>query len=243
MRHGPPVHNVQASAVARWPDVLAQSGSMERKGAYAPLHHGEYCFDAPYITHMFVVQEKYYGIKHGVLYEILMILSCDLTGFGMAGFCRGLTVKPASMIWPQNLVTCTLMNTLHAEEERETGGTSRPKFFSYILLGSFVFYFFPGMRIYLKGMVDSLLFFYRFHIYRSVDVLPGMLDMARKRDGKPVVRGIQRTGDGASDIRLGTNLMGWKSADDPLVDTRKHICEFRSDPVDRGPDRLLNQRQ
>lgn len=101
----------------------------------------------PYITHMFVVQGKYYGIKHGFWYEILMVLSCDVTGFGMAGFCRGLTVKPASMLWPQNLVTCALMNTLHAEEEKETGGTSKPKFFSYILLGSFVFYFFPGMRI------------------------------------------------------------------------------------------------
>ena len=100
----------------------------------------------PYITHMFAVQEKYYGIKRGVWYEILMVLSCDLTGFGMAGFCRGLTVKPASMVWPQNLVTSALMNTLHAEEERETGGTSRPRFFSYIFLGSFVFYFFPGTK-------------------------------------------------------------------------------------------------
>ena len=197
----------------------------------------------PYITHMFVVQEKYYGIKHGVWYEVLMILSGDMIGFGMAGFCRGLTVKPASMIWPQNLVTCALMNTLHAEEERETGGTSRPRFFSYILLGSFVFYFFPGMRIYLKGMVCSLLVLCRIHIYRFVDVLLGMLDMARERDGQPIVRGIQWTGDGAFDIRLGANLMGWEPADDPLVDTCERVCEFCCDPVDRGPDRLLHQRQ
>ena len=103
----------------------------------------------PYITYMFVVQEKYYRVKYGVWYEILMVLSCDVTGLGMAGFCRRLIVKPASMLWPQNLATYALMNTLHAEEERETGRTSRPRFFGYIFLGSFVFHFFPGIRIHL----------------------------------------------------------------------------------------------
>ena len=106
---------------------------------------------SPFINAMFVVQEKYYGVRNGIWYEILMVLSCDVTGLGLAGLCRGLVVKPASMIWPDNLVTCVLMNTLHAEEERETGRISRPKFFLYILLGSFVYYFFPGMRLYLEG--------------------------------------------------------------------------------------------
>ena len=104
----------------------------------------------PFMFDMFVAQEKYYGVNNGIWYDILMVLSCDATGFGMAGVCRSLVVKPASMIWPQNLVTCALLNTLHAEEEKETGGTSRMKFFSYILLGSFVYYFFPGMRVYLE---------------------------------------------------------------------------------------------
>jgi len=198
----------------------------------------------PYITYMFVVQESYYGIKNGVWYEILMVLSCDLTGFGLAGFCRGLTVKSASMIWPQNLVTCALMNTLHAEEEKETGGTSRPRFFGYILLGAFVFYFFPGMRTYLYEMtVNSLFVFRRFHIYRSVDVLLGMLDLAKERAGQPIIWGNQRTGDGASDLRLGTNFVGWESTDDPLVDTRKRVCQLRCDPVDHRPDHLLYQCQ
>jgi OPT family oligopeptide transporter len=104
----------------------------------------------PFINAMFVVQEKYYGVRNGIWYEILMILSCDVTGLGLAGLCRALVVKPASMIWPDTLVTCVLMNTLHAEEERETRRISRPKFFLYILLGSFVYYFFPGMRLYLE---------------------------------------------------------------------------------------------
>ena len=197
----------------------------------------------PYITHIFVVEEKYFGIRHGVWYETLMVLSCDMIGLVMAGFCRGLTVKSASMLWPQNLVTYTLMNTLHAEQERETGGTNRLGVFSHIFPGSFVFYFFPGMRIYLKGMSRLILRLCRFHIYCSVDVLLDMLDMARERDDQPIVRGIQWTGDGPSDLRLGTNLMGRESANDPLVDAGEHLYEFRRDPVDYGPDRLLYQRQ
>jgi len=46
MCHGPAVHNVQASAVVGWPNVLVQSGSMECERAHTPLHYGEYCLDA-----------------------------------------------------------------------------------------------------------------------------------------------------------------------------------------------------
>jgi hypothetical protein len=70
-----------------------------------------------------------------------------------------------------------------------------------------------------------------------------MLDMAQERDGQSTVRGIQRIGDGDPDIRLDTNHMGCKSADDPMVGTRECFCEFRRDPVDLGPDSLLHKRQ
>jgi len=92
-------------------------------------------------------------------------------------------------------------------------------------------------------MANSLTVFCRFHIYWPVDVLMGLLDMAGECYGQPVVRGVQRSGNGALDVRLGTNLVGWKSADDPLVDARERVCELRRDPVDRAPDRLLYQRQ
>ena len=70
--------------------------------------------------------------------------SQDLMGIGLAGLCRGFTVKTASMIWLDNLVACTLLNTLHAEEERETGEMSRLKLFLYLATGSFLWYFIPG---------------------------------------------------------------------------------------------------
>ena len=98
----------------------------------------------PYVAHVFVVAEKYYGVTHGVWFELLLVLSRDLTGIGLAGLCRGFTVKAASMIWPQNLVVCTFLNALHAEEEREDGEMSRPRLFLYLVIGSFLWYFLPG---------------------------------------------------------------------------------------------------
>ena len=92
-------------------------------------------------------------------------------------------------------------------------------------------------------MVNLLLVSCRFHIYCSVDVLLGVLDMAEERDGQPIVWGIQWTRDGAPNIRLGSNHVGWKSVDDSLVGTPEHIWELRRDPVDRGPHCLLYQRQ
>ena len=51
------------------------------------------------------------------------------------------------MIWPTNLVTCALFNTLHSQHYSgmgTRGGISRERFFLYVFIGSFVWYFFPG---------------------------------------------------------------------------------------------------
>ena len=70
-----------------------------------------------------------------------------------------------------------------------------------------------------------------------------MLDMAKERDGQPVVWGIQRLGDGDPHIRLWTNRVDRESADDLLVGAPEPIRKLRYDPVDRGPHPLLHQRQ
>ena len=97
-----------------------------------------------YVMNAIVVADKYYGLSFGPGFEILLLLSTTLTGFGFAGLCRRLLVKPASMIWPQNLVSCALLNTLHAEEDDRTTGISRYKFFIYAMIGAFLWMFLPG---------------------------------------------------------------------------------------------------
>jgi hypothetical protein len=73
------------------------------------------------------------------------MLATQLTGFGLAGVCRRYLVWPASMIWPQNLVVCTLLNTLHAEDDESgTGGMTRYRFFVWVSIAAFAWQFLPG---------------------------------------------------------------------------------------------------
>ncbi|TDL23079.1 OPT oligopeptide transporter [Rickenella mellea] len=99
----------------------------------------------PYALNALVVSEYYYGIHHGFWFNLVLVLGTQLTGFGLAGLCRRFLVWPASMVWPQNLVACTLLNTLHAEEDAEWGtrAVSRYRFYVVASVAAFFFYFLP----------------------------------------------------------------------------------------------------
>lgn len=95
-------------------------------------------------------------------------MSTQLIGFSIGGIARRFLVQPPSMstytifrlsfrinihanpyysVWPYNLVTCALFNTLHAQRYAgmgNRGGITRERFFIYAFLGSFAWYFFPG---------------------------------------------------------------------------------------------------
>ena len=98
----------------------------------------------PYAINAIVVMQVYYGIDMGFWFSICLVLATQLTGFSLAGLCRRFLVWPASMVWPQNLVACTLLNTLHAEDDEGNGGLSRFRYFSYVITGAFFWYFLPG---------------------------------------------------------------------------------------------------
>jgi hypothetical protein len=109
---------------------------------------------SPYALNAVVVSEKYYSIEFGYWFALTLVLATQLTGFGLAGMCRRFLVWPASMVWPQNLVACTLLNTLHAEDEDDGigigigpyrgKGMSRYRFFMIVLIASFIYCFLPG---------------------------------------------------------------------------------------------------
>ena len=97
----------------------------------------------------------------GYWFSLALVLATQLTGFGLAGLCQRFLVWPASMIWPQNLVACTLLNTLHAEDEDDgigmyggilgsgTKGMTRLRFFLITMTASFFFFFLPGASLFL----------------------------------------------------------------------------------------------
>ncbi|THH21063.1 hypothetical protein EUX98_g8459 [Antrodiella citrinella] len=98
----------------------------------------------PYALFTVVVAEFNYGDKLGYGFAATLVLATQMTGFGLAGMSRKFLVWPASMLWPQNLVTCTILNTFHAEEDSDRGGLTRYRYFVYVGIAAFCFFFLPG---------------------------------------------------------------------------------------------------
>ncbi|KAJ6629806.1 OPT oligopeptide transporter protein-domain-containing protein [Mycena sp. CBHHK59/15] len=100
-----------------------------------------------YATDIVAVQRVYYDQTFSFGYQWMVVMSTQLIGFSIGGIARRFLVQPPSMIWPYNLVTCALFNTLHAQQYAgvgSRGGFSREKFF-YIAFGiGTVWYLVPG---------------------------------------------------------------------------------------------------
>jgi OPT family small oligopeptide transporter len=100
-----------------------------------------------YATDIVAVQRVYYNQIYNFSYQWMVVMSTQLIGFSIGGIARRFLVQPPSMIWPANLVTCALFNTLHAQQYAgmgKRGGISRERFFLYCFIGSTSWYFFPG---------------------------------------------------------------------------------------------------
>ncbi|KAK6527554.1 hypothetical protein TWF694_004537 [Orbilia ellipsospora] len=100
-----------------------------------------------YATDIFLAQITRYKFDFGWGFAILLTLSTQCLGFGLAGMCRRFLVWPAAMIWPGTLVESTLFNTLHDQpKDVEANGwkISRQRFLMYALIGSFCWYWVPG---------------------------------------------------------------------------------------------------
>jgi len=120
----------------------------------------------PYALNAIVVSEVYYDIHLNYWFSLTFCLATQLTGFGLAGLCRRFLVWPASMVWPSNLVACTLLNTLHAEDDDDgigmyggpsegKRGMSRYKFFLVTTSISVVWFFLPGASFLYSNKYNS----------------------------------------------------------------------------------------
>lgn len=86
-----------------------------------------------------------FDLKPG--FSVLVVLCCQMLGFGVAGLSSPWLIEPASIIWPQVLSNCALLSTLHSRANAVANGwrISRLRFFMYAMVGAGVWYFFPGL--------------------------------------------------------------------------------------------------
>ncbi|EIW77497.1 OPT oligopeptide transporter [Coniophora puteana RWD-64-598 SS2] len=104
-------------------------------------------WQSAYATDIIAVQRVYYNQIFNFSYQWMLVISTQLIGFSLGGIMRRFLVNPPSMIWPTNLVTCALFNTLHSQQYAGIGnhaGVSRERFFSYVFFGGVAWYFIPG---------------------------------------------------------------------------------------------------
>ncbi|KAG5921593.1 hypothetical protein E4U42_005788 [Claviceps africana] len=101
-----------------------------------------------YAIDILLAQEVFYQQRFGWGFQILLIISTQAMGFGVAGIARRYLVWPSSMVWPANLVTCTIMYSLHKHipsDMSQTNGwkISRYRFFLIVSLSAFVYHWIP----------------------------------------------------------------------------------------------------
>lgn len=84
-------------------------------------------------------------------YQILIALSTNFIGYGLAGLCRRFLVYPSSCVWPSSLVTIALNTAFHNEANPEAMGPfgqiwrwSRLKFFAITCVGMFAWFWLPN---------------------------------------------------------------------------------------------------
>ena len=143
-------------ALAKFPDIKCRFSFFDlRPGDFSTQEHAllviviSLTASTSYAMNILIAQTNFYNIKTNVGYEILLVFSTQLLGFGVAGLTRRWIVYPASMIWPQSLVTSTLFHALGKSELGENFRVSKFKLsryqmFTLAFIISFVWYWFPG---------------------------------------------------------------------------------------------------
>ncbi|CAH7675322.1 OPT family small oligopeptide transporter [Phakopsora pachyrhizi] len=104
---------------------------------------------AAYAGDIVAVQDLYYHQEMDHFGSLLLILSTQLLGFGLAGLTYSILIRPTKMVWPSSLVTVTLYNTLHGiagdGEESQRFMKDRMRFFSIVFILIFIYQFLPSV--------------------------------------------------------------------------------------------------
>ncbi|GJJ75289.1 hypothetical protein EMPS_07647 [Entomortierella parvispora] len=103
--------------------------------------------NAAYAIDILSATDIFLGFRVNALGSLLMIITTQSCGYGMAGMLRKYLVYPAEMVWWGNLVQVVFYNTLHKTDDfsriRMVRGWSRLKFFWVVVGGMFLYQFLP----------------------------------------------------------------------------------------------------
>ncbi|EAW06700.1 small oligopeptide transporter, OPT family [Aspergillus clavatus NRRL 1] len=103
-------------------------------------------FGSAAATQIIEATVKFYGMPSRGGFEVLLTVTTQLLGFGLAGMASRWLVVPATMIWPGVLSNAALLSTLHSQTNLLADGwiITRLRFFLVVFIAGAVWYFVPG---------------------------------------------------------------------------------------------------
>ncbi|KAI2639552.1 small oligopeptide transporter [Hypomontagnella submonticulosa] len=106
-------------------------------------------FSVAYATDIILAQLVFYKQNFGIIFQLVLTISTQSLGYGIAGMMRKFLVYPASMIWPGNLVAVALMNAMYEKHQAPDpsvigGRMPRYRWFGIVTFVSAIYYFIPG---------------------------------------------------------------------------------------------------
>lgn len=100
-----------------------------------------------YAMGVLLTQTNFYKKEYTFFYEIMLVVTTQMLGYGLAGLTRRWIVYPAAMIWPETLVSTTLFTTIHENRTNKPANgwfISRYRFFACATALSFIWFWVPG---------------------------------------------------------------------------------------------------
>jgi len=104
----PPHPHLGAAPDSRRLETHPQPWPFQCQGACIDLHDGQRRHPPSVHDER---DRRFYGLDFRAGFGILLILATTLTGLGLSGVCR------RYLVWPENLVACTLLNTPHEDDD------------------------------------------------------------------------------------------------------------------------------
>lgn len=101
---------------------------------------------AAYMTDIVLALRHFYGIDFGWGFSIIGVICTQAIGYSLAGIVRRILVYPASMIWPNTLVTTTFLTNIHLNINHVVNGwhISRLRLFLFVMIACFAWSWIPG---------------------------------------------------------------------------------------------------
>ncbi|ORY28793.1 OPT oligopeptide transporter protein-domain-containing protein [Naematelia encephala] len=102
-----------------------------------------------YAADILAIMDLYYKTPLSTIPSIVLLLTTQCIGFGLAGMLQNLLVNPPAMYWPSTLVTVQLFTTLYSTTTTSLSRSAqiltrnRLKIFTFIFIATFLYQFLP----------------------------------------------------------------------------------------------------